>query len=298
MELKIYSPQDTGFIQKIDWNYDELKKEIAAAIESYANSVYTDDMIKKAKEDRAKLNKVSDALKKERTRIRKKLLEPDEQFGKEVQEITGMIQKAASNIDDQIKGYEERLREEKTAKVREFYEDNIHDIGKNLQYEREMQPRNAHASKSKKTKKEELLALIQRVDEGLAVLNEVDSPYAGDMKKIFLETYDIGAAMAKRNQLEAEEQNRRLYQEEMARRKAEQEAQRKAAAESVMAAGRQENVQADPAGPVKAEEPKMETVEEPVNVIDFRVYATREQLMKLKGFLKENGIRFEPVPKQ
>ena len=27
MELKIYSPQDTGFIQKIDWNYDELKKE-------------------------------------------------------------------------------------------------------------------------------------------------------------------------------------------------------------------------------------------------------------------------------
>ena len=47
MELKIYSPQDTGFIQKIDWNYDELKKEIAAAIESYANSVYTDDMIKK-----------------------------------------------------------------------------------------------------------------------------------------------------------------------------------------------------------------------------------------------------------
>lgn len=69
MELKIYSPQDTGFIQKIDWNYDELKKEIAAAIESYVNSVYTDDMIKKAKEDRAKLNKVSDALKKERTRM-------------------------------------------------------------------------------------------------------------------------------------------------------------------------------------------------------------------------------------
>ena len=161
-----------------------------------------------------------------------------------------------------------------------------------------MQPRYALASTTMKSIKEEILALIQKVDEGLAVLNEVDSPYAGDMKKIFLETYDIGAAMAKRNQLEAEEQNRRLYQEEMARRKAEQEAQRKAAAESVMAAGRQEPVQATPAEPIKTEVPKMETVEEPVNVIDFRVYATREQLMKLKGFLKENGIRFEPVPKQ
>ena len=132
----------------------------------------------------------------------------------------------------------------------------------------------------------------------MAVLNEVDSPYAGDMKKIFLETYDIGAAMAKRNQLEAEEQNRRLYQEELARRKAEQEAQRKAAAEKVMAAGRQEPVQAAPAETVKAEEPKMETVEDPVHVLDFRVYVTKAQKDALKDFLKKNGIRFEPVPKQ
>ena len=33
------------------------------------------------------------------------------------------------------------------------------------------------------------------------------------MKKIFLETYDIGAAMAKRNQLEAEEQRTKELQE-------------------------------------------------------------------------------------
>ena len=30
MELKIYSPQDAGFIQKIDWNFEELKTEISA----------------------------------------------------------------------------------------------------------------------------------------------------------------------------------------------------------------------------------------------------------------------------
>ena len=216
MELKIYSPQDAGFIQKIDWNFEELKTEISAVAQEYETSVYTDDTIGDAKADRAKLNKFKDALTGKRTEIRKKLLEPDEQFGKEVQELTGMIQKAASNIDDQIKGYEERLREEKTAKVREFYEDNIHDIGKYLPFERVMQPRYALASTTMKSIKEEILALIQKVDEGLAVLNEVDSPYAGDMKKVFLETYDIGAAMAKRNQLEAEEQNRRIYQEEMA----------------------------------------------------------------------------------
>ncbi|WP_243107675.1 hypothetical protein [Clostridium sp. OF09-36] len=45
-------------------------------------------------------------------------------------------------------------------------------------------------------------------------------------------------------------------------------------------------------------QPVVETVENPVTVLDFRVYVTRDQMLKLKGFLKENGIRFEPVPKQ
>ena len=57
-------------------------------------------------------------------------------------------------------------------------------------------------------------------------------------------------------------------------------------------------VQAAPAETVKAEEPKMETVEDPVHVLDFRVYVTKAQKDALKDFLKKNGIRFEPVPKQ
>ena len=51
MELKIYNPQDDGFVQKIDWNFAELKNEVAAAADSYALSVYTDDTIKQAKAD-------------------------------------------------------------------------------------------------------------------------------------------------------------------------------------------------------------------------------------------------------
>ena len=62
MELRIYNPQDDGFIQKIEWNFEELKNEITVASEEYAVSVYTDDAIKAAKADRAKLNKFVDAM--------------------------------------------------------------------------------------------------------------------------------------------------------------------------------------------------------------------------------------------
>lgn len=292
MELKIYNPQEGGFLQSIEWNFEELKAEIEEIVREYETAVYTDDAIKQMKTDRAKLNRFVNAISGERTRIRKLLLKPDERFGQEVKELTGIVQRAIDNIDGQVKDYERRQREEKTAKVRDFYDANIHDIEAYLPFERVMKPEYANASTTMKSIKEEILALIQRVDEGLAILNEVDSPYAGDMKKVFLETYDIGAAMAKRNQLESEVENRRLYMEEQERRKAEREAARKADADRVMQAGRAP----EPEQPRETPQ-KMETVEDPVNVIDFRVYATMGQLMKLKAFLSDNGIRFEPVPK-
>ncbi len=115
MELKIYNPQDDGFLQKIEWNFDELKAEITAAAQDYEVSVYTDDTIKQAKTDRAKLNKFVDALNAKRTEVRKQLLKPDEQFGREIKELAGIVQKAIDNIDSQVKDYERRQREEKNG---------------------------------------------------------------------------------------------------------------------------------------------------------------------------------------
>lgn len=96
-----------------------------------------------------------------------------------------------------------------------------------------------NASKTMKSIKEEILALIQKVAEGIAILNEVDSLYAGDMKRVFLQSYDIGAAMAERNRLEEDEKRRKIYAEQQAKLKAEREAKWQQEAERVMSAGRQ-----------------------------------------------------------
>ncbi|MBE5980380.1 MAG: DUF1351 domain-containing protein [Paenibacillaceae bacterium] len=299
MELKIYNPQDNGFLQKIEWNFEELKSEITATALEYEKSVYTDDAVGTGRKDRAKLNKFVNALNKERTEIRKALLKPDEQFGLEIKELTGIVQKAIDNIDTQVKGYEERQREEKTAKVREFYEENIHDLSSILPFERVFKSEYANASTTMKSIKEDILALIQKVDEGLAIINEVDSKFAGDMKEVFLRTYDIGAAMAERNRLEAAEEKRKAYEEEQARKKAEREAAIQAQTSRVINAGKAPVTYSPPVKPqpVAQPTPVVETVEDPVHVLDFRVHATKEQLDKLKDFLKANNIRFEPVPK-
>ena len=261
MELKIYSPQDNGFLQKIDWNFEELKAEISSAAQEYETSIYTDDTIKSARADRAKLNKFVDALNAKRTDIRKQLLKPDEQFGREVKELTGIVQKAIDNIDGQIKDYERRQREEKTQKIRDFYEENIHDLAEYLPFEKVMRPEYANVSTSMKSIKESISALIQRVDEGLAIINETDSKFAGDMKRAFLQTYDISVALAERNRLETEERNREMYMEEQRRRKAERDAREQAEAQRIIQAGAK--AEAAP----EAHEPQInaQPAEEPVN---------------------------------
>lgn len=290
MELKIYSPQGDGFVQEIEWNFEDLKMQIEATARDYETSVYTDETIKNAKADRAKLNRFISALEAKRTEIRKQLLKPDEKFGQEVKELTGIVKKAVDNIDSQVKDYERRQREEKTAKVRAIYEENIHDLSEYLPFEKVMRPEYANASTTLKSVRESIVALIQKVDEGLAIINETDSKFAGDMKRVFLETYDIGAAMAERNRLETEERNRELYMEEQKRRKAEREAREQAEAQRIMEAGRKA---AEPPTDNLPEGPAQQPVDETVHEMRFLARGTREQLLKLRDFMKAQNIQFK-----
>ena len=296
MELKIYNPVEDGFIKKIDWNYEDLKAEIETRTAEYAASVYNDDSIKNAKDDRAKLNKLKDALEGKRSSVRKQMLEPYEIFSSEIKSLTVLIDKAISNIDGQVKDYESRQRKMKEAKIREFYDANIFDLEKYLPFERVIKPSYLNVSTSMKSIKEEISAMIQRVSEGIALLNDTDSPYVVDMKAEFLKTYDIGAALAVKNRLEAAERKRQEYEAERARQKA-------AETEKLIQAGKKEEA-APEQKPAPQEAPKIaveqKTVpeEEPVCALDFRVYVTKSQMEKLKKFLNDSGIRFEPVPRQ
>ena len=37
MELKIYSPTEEGFLKSIEWNHEEIKREVAERVRYYKN---------------------------------------------------------------------------------------------------------------------------------------------------------------------------------------------------------------------------------------------------------------------
>ena len=110
MELKIYNPQEEGFLKEIDWNYEELKIEIQGKANDYMNLVYTADQVKDAKKDRANLNKFVEALESKRKEIKKQITEPYSAFEKQEKELVGIVNKAIANIDTQINFATNKLR--------------------------------------------------------------------------------------------------------------------------------------------------------------------------------------------
>ena len=94
MELKIYNPQEEGFLKEIDWNYEELKTEIQGKANDYMNLVYTADQVKDAKKDRANLDEFVEALESKRKEIKKQITEPYSAFEKQEKELVGIVNKA------------------------------------------------------------------------------------------------------------------------------------------------------------------------------------------------------------
>ena len=94
----------------IDFNFEELKGQLAESLALYTGLVVTEDGIKGAKEDRAKLNKLREALENKRKEVKRECMAPYTDFEAKVKELVGLIDQPIAAIDAQLKEYEEKRR--------------------------------------------------------------------------------------------------------------------------------------------------------------------------------------------
>ena len=113
--------KEITFPEVIEFNYDELKAEITARTEKYANLVYSEEQIKDAKSDLANLRKFTKALSDERIKVKKECLKPYEAFEGKIKEISGIVDNCISNIDTQVKNFETAEKEAKRAEIEEHF---------------------------------------------------------------------------------------------------------------------------------------------------------------------------------
>lgn len=129
MEIVLETNLDGVIPERIEFNYDELKRELNERLLKYSGKEKTDwSNYKERKADRARLNELSRALNDDRKRIKNKLLSPmtngtpdNMSYSDKIDDLIGMVKMAVGEIDNGIKEYEDSLRESKRNDIIGFF---------------------------------------------------------------------------------------------------------------------------------------------------------------------------------
>lgn len=117
MELKI---EEYKLPKQIDFNYDELKKQIEKSLEKYQNLVVTQENLNDSEKARTTLRGFKKALDEQRKAIKKKWNEPYDAFEKNIKELLALVDKPILALDKQISVFEEKSRNEKMERIQNF----------------------------------------------------------------------------------------------------------------------------------------------------------------------------------
>lgn len=279
MELQIYSPTADGFIKSIEWNHEAIKAEVAERVKHYSALVYTEDQVKLAKADRAKLRKFVEALESKRKEIKAQCLAPYEAFEKQLKEIVAIVNEPIALIDGQCKEFEDKRKEEKREAILAYWyavlEENKVPAG--ITFEQMFDEKWLNSSVKMTAVCKEFNAKLERIEKDLETLAEM--PDIGfEAKEIYLSTLDINKAIA---------EGKRLV--EMQKRKAEEQAKMTEALEKIGAAA---------ASAGKAIASTISEMKESIpqkGWVKFQALLSVEDAAELKEFFNARGIEYKAL---
>lgn len=289
MELIITSPKETDFVKAIEFNFDDLQKELGIGLEKYKGLIYTPETIGTAKTDRAKLNKLRGVLDDKRKEIKNKCLEPYEPFADKINVLVSMVDNQASAIDNQVKAYEAEVKDAKKAEITAYFDSVVGDLKELLPLDRIFNDRWLNTSFTIKNVKAEIDEIVSKTRKDLNTLDAVETDFKVEVKEVFLRTLDLGEAL-KRNEV-------------LKGQKATQEARQRAIEQANAARG----IKPPVAQPVKQPEPVVaESAEIVGNAVkqesapvvkrfEFWVDMTPEQAKGLREYLIKNNLRYGSV---
>ena len=273
MELKIYNPNEDGFIKAIEWNYDELKAELSQKLEYYKGLVYTEDQIKEAKADRAKLNTLATAIDDKRKQIKKQCLQPYEQFEAQIKDLLAVIKEPVALIDSQIKGYEEEKKQKKLEEVKALFDKLKDAAGEGLEFvsfEQIFEDKFLNASLSLKMVETVISNKFNSIKCNLKTIADLKE-YSFEATEVYKETLNLDEALEKAR-----------YMVEIAKKKAEEERKEQEKEEEI------KGVASDP-----------QEAEEPADVkrewTAFEAYISAKEAKMLAAWLKLNNIKIRRI---
>lgn len=277
MELKIYSPTADKQIEKIKWNNEELKKEVAQQLEYYKNIVYDETEKPEAKKDKAKLNNFTGAIKDACRKIKKQCLLPYEIFKEEADEIIGMCDEVTSSIDGQLENFEQARKDKKLDEIKGLFVSA--EFPEWVSFEQIFDERWLNVSVSIKNIETQINNTRKQIEKDLEMLRAL-SDFAFEAEQIYKTTFNVQKAITDAKVAFELQKAKEKYEDEQKQALEEQKNQDK---------------QPEPA-PTFIDEQPATVHEEPKRAwLSFKANLTVDDALALKEFFNSRNIEFQSI---
>ena len=195
--LELAVRADISTIPEIEFsNFEELKEEITERLEHYNNLVIQKDDIKQAKADKAKLNKLAEAVDGRRKEIKKQYSQPLTEFEKKCKELVELIKGPVSAIDSQIKAFEEEETNKKYSELKNHFTEYAKGMEEIIDFDKILNPKWKNSSMKLSTLKAEIKDTVDRIGNEIDILKKEcgDSTFAA---AVINEYCDKGYSLSK-----------------------------------------------------------------------------------------------------
>lgn len=290
-KLELVKPEFDGEIQvriksvgEIESNMKEVKGYVEELNNYYKSVTFTEETLKQAKEEKAKVNKFKTEVADYRKKITAEYNKPIKVFEDTAKETEKLLSETYNTINQQVAGFEEEQKRQKEQEIREYFEEykTANDIDF-VNYEQAQI--NVTLTASVKSLKEQAKAFIDRIMDDLKLIEtqECKEEILVEYKQNLNVSKSI-QEVANRHKLLEEEKKR---QEELKNKQLE-EAKRQAD----ISIKEQELATKNALDNFVIEAPKVVEQEE-ILTLSFKVRGTRNKLKELKRFLIEGGYDYE-----
>lgn len=292
MEFTVSTDLSVIQSQKIESNIAEVKAWLENALAPYRGMVVSEDAIASAKTDRANINKLKKALDDKRKSVKTQWVAPYTRWEAEVMELTKMCDEAASNIDTQVKNFENQLKEQKRAELESYFTSmaDVASVSEYITFDGMFNPKWLNATMKLEAAKEEIRDLIDTTVEDVKTILDMESEYETSLLLEYKKTHDIRRVLSREKELtEAKLAAERMkaLEAQKASKGAEIPTSKKNPASELSA--NQNQAKTAPAQSQKKEK---------LYTLQFEVELTRSQMFELKDFFESRGIKFHKIEEE
>ena len=267
-------------MEAIKFNYEELKGGLQKSLKKYQNLVYTSQNIKEAKDDRATLNALKKSLNDEKIKIKKEFEVPYKDFEDKIKELIELVDKPASEIDKQVKIFEEAEKVKKRESIENIYAENIGSYADLIPLQQIYDSRWENKTYKETDIKKEIQDIVKKADSDIKVIAELKSEFEFQIKDTYFRTLDLGQALVEKQRLEKQKELLTTIKQQQVEVKV----------DSINNIDSVDSVRY--AVGIDNSNEESTSVEEKMISVAFRVECTESQLKALGEFMKANGIKY------